>query len=129
VGANRTVLAGEEDAGADYDLVFEASGAAAAITDAATRVRRGGRFVLIGLPHGAPVALPLSFTIPREIDVIGSFRFNHTEFVQAADLINAGLDLSPLLSATVAATDAAAGFVTASDPSSLKVQLDFTSSG
>ncbi len=125
VGAHITVLAGQQDAGNDYDLVFEASGAAPAIQDAVTRVRRGGRFVMVGLPHGAPVALPLSFAIPREIDVVGSFRFNHGEFVQAVDLIGEGLDLSPLLSCTVAAADAANAFVVADDPQSLKVQMDF----
>jgi L-idonate 5-dehydrogenase len=126
VGAHTTILAGEEDAGTNYDLVFEASGAAPAIQDAVTRVRRGGRFVMVGLPHGAPVAMPLSFAIPREIDVVGSFRFNHAEFVQAVDLIGNGLDLSPLLSGTVAATAAPDAFIVADAPQSLKVQLDFT---
>jgi L-idonate 5-dehydrogenase len=128
VGAHRTVLVGEEDAGVDFDIVFEASGAAQAITDAVSRVRRAGRFVLVGLPHGAPVSMPLSFVIPREIDLIGSFRFNHTEFVHAVDLLSNGLDLSPLLSATLQAQRAADAFVVASDPTSLKVQLAFSDS-
>lgn len=127
VGADTTVLAGTEELGQDFDLVFEASGSGVGIADALTRVRRAGRVTLIGLPHSAPLSMPIALAIPREIDLIGSFRFNHNEFVDAVDLISGGLDLSPLHTLTMLASDAPTAFELACEPTALKVQLDFVS--
>lgn len=127
VGADTTVLAGVEELGRDFDLVFEASGSAAAISDAVTRVRRGGRAVFVGLPHSAPIPVPIALAVPRELDLIGSFRFNHNEFVDAVALISGGLDLSPLHTLTMNASDAPAAFELACQPTAMKVQLDFVS--
>ena len=127
VGADTTVLAGEEELGRDFDLVFEASGSAAAISDVLTRVRRAGRAVLVGLPHSAPISVPIALAVPKEIDLVGSFRFNHTEFVDAIELISGGLDLSPLHTLTMNAADAPKAFKLASEPTAMKVQLSFDS--
>ena len=125
VGADTTSMAGEQDPGTDFDIVFEASGAPSGIADAFGRVRRGGHLVLVGLPHAGPIGVPIALAVPREIGIMGSFRFNHTEFVTAVDLLAAGLDLSPLLTQTVDAIDAAEAFVAASAPEAMKVQLSF----
>lgn len=125
LGADRGVLVGEQDVGVGYDVVFEASGSGAAIADSLTRARRGGRVVLVGLPHSAPIPIPIALAVPREIDLLGSFRFNHAEFVDAVDLIVDGLDLLPLLTDTVRVDAAPAAFELAAQPSSMKVQLDF----
>ena len=82
--------------------------------------------MLVGLPHAAPIALPIALAVPREIDMLGSFRFNHNEFVDAAELLSTGLDLAPLLTDTVAVADAPSAFVLASSAASMKVQLNFT---
>ena len=125
VGADSTAMAGEHDPGSDFDIVFEASGSPSGIADAFARVRRGGNLVLVGLPHTGPIGVPIALAVPREMGVLGSFRFNHSEFVAAVDLLATGLDLSPLLTETVDATDAADAFVVASAPTSMKVQLSF----
>lgn len=129
LGAHRTLLAGEEDLGTNYDVVFDASGAAPAISDALERTRRGGTFVLVGLPHGGPVSMPISLAVTGEIDIVGSFRFNHHEFRQSIDLLTGGLDLRPLISNKHGCEAAHDAFTEASSGSAMKVQLDFTTAG
>ena len=125
VGADRLVLVGSEDLGSGYDVVFDASGSAPAISDGLGRVRRGGRFVLVGLPHGGPVPLPVNLAVTGEVDVVGSFRFNHSEFRQAVDHLADGLDLRPFISERYGIDEASAAFVDASSGSSMKVQIGF----
>lgn len=126
LGAHGVRLVGSEDIGNDYDVVFDASGAAPAISDALERVRRGGVLCLVGLPHGGPVPMPVNLTITGEVDVVGSFRFNHGEFRRSLELLTGGLDLRPLISNRYGAHDAGAAFVEASSGKAMKVQLDFT---
>jgi len=128
LGADRTVLVGSEDVGSDYDIVFDASGAAPAITDAVGRVRRGGKLVLVGLPHGGPVPMPVNLSVTGEIDILGSFRFNHDEFKQSLAHLTGGLDLRPLISNRYQAHDAANAFTEAASGKSMKIQLDFSGS-
>lgn len=125
LGAHRCLQVGQDDLGTGYDIVFDASGAAPAITDGLSRVRRGGRFVLVGLPHGGPVPLPVNLTVTGEVDVIGSFRFNHDEFVRSVRHLHDGLDLRPLITNRYLACDAKAAFDEAASAPSMKVQLDF----
>ncbi|MEM7271846.1 MAG: alcohol dehydrogenase catalytic domain-containing protein [Actinomycetota bacterium] len=108
-----------------FDLVIEASGSGPGIAAAIESARRGGTVVLVGLPHGGPPTLPIGLGVSGELDVLGSFRFRHDEFVAAVDLLGDGLDLGPLLTARFAATEADSAFVTADRPTSMKVQLDF----
>lgn len=125
LGIETTYTIGHDDPGEGYDLVFDASGAGPAIADAMTRVRRGGRFVMVGLPHSSGVEMPIGPAITGEIDLVGSFRFNHEEFVSAVDLLHDGLDLLPLRSAAHPVVDADAALALAAGGSAMKVQLDF----
>ena len=126
LGAHYTVLVGSDDLGGEYDIVFDATGSPRAITDAVGRVRRGGRLVLVGLPHAGPVPLPVNLAVTGEIDILGSFRFNHDEFEQALAYLTDGLDLRPLISNRYQAHQAAAAFTEAASGQAMKVQLDFT---
>lgn len=126
LGAHRTLLVGEEDLGAGYDVVFDASGAAPAISDALERARRGGTFVLVGLPHGGPVSMPINLSVTGEVDIVGSFRFNHHEFRRSVELLSSGLDLRPLISNQHSYEHAHDAFIEASSGDAMKVQLDFT---
>ena len=126
LGANGVRLVGRDEVGHGYDVVFDASGAAPAISDALERVRRGGVLCLVGLPHGGPVPMPVNLSITGEVDVVGSFRFNHGEFRRSLELLTSGLDLRPLISNTYHALNAGAAFVEASSGQAMKVQLDFT---
>jgi len=124
LGIDDTALVGEQDAGSGFDLVFDASGSAIGIADALPRVRRGGKLILVGLPHG-PTPLPIAASVTGEVDIVGSFRFNHNEFVEALDLLHAGLNLTPLISNRHDVSDAAAAMVEAASGTAMKVQLDF----
>jgi hypothetical protein len=60
-------------------------------------------------------------------DLIGSFRFNHNEFVGAVDLVSDRLDLPPLHTLTMNASEAPRVFELACEPTAMKVRLDFAS--
>jgi 2-desacetyl-2-hydroxyethyl bacteriochlorophyllide A dehydrogenase len=64
---------------ADWDLVVDATGAVAAITDGLARVQRGGTFLQIGVAPGDAV-VPLSpyQLFAREITLVGSMTTRHT---------------------------------------------------
>lgn len=126
LGADAVRLAGEEDLGRGYDVVFDASGAGGAIADSVERVRRGGVLVLVGLPHGGPVALPIGLSITGEVDIVGSFRFNHGEFRESLELLTGGLDLRPLISSSYDCEHAQHALAEAASGRAMKVQLDFT---
>jgi 2-desacetyl-2-hydroxyethyl bacteriochlorophyllide A dehydrogenase len=128
LGIETTFTVGEEDPGGGYDIVFDASGNAGAMADAVARVRRGGRLVLVGLPHSGGIELPLGPAITGEIDLVGSFRFNHDEFNTSVTLLHDGLDLGPLRSGSHHAHDADAALQLAAGGSAMKVQLEFGSS-
>lgn len=126
LGIEDTAVVGEQDVGHGFDMVFDASGSSAGIADALPRVRRGGRLILVGLPHG-PVPMPIGQSVSGEVDIVGAFRFNHNEFVDALHLLHAGLDLSPLISSRHGATNAPAAMIEAASGSAMKVHLDFES--
>src|SRR6185437_15926783 len=132
LGVERTLNVAREPAALDpykadkgyFDVLFEASGAEAALRSGIEVVRPGGIIMQLGL--GGEMKLPINAITAKEIDLRGSFRF-HEEFALAVELIGKGLiDVKPLISATVPFTDATAAFELATDRSrSMKVQLAF----
>jgi L-idonate 5-dehydrogenase len=107
-----------------FDVLFEASGANAALRAALDVVRPGGVLVQLGL--GGDMTLPINVIVAKELELRGTFRF-HEEFAVAVELIGKGLvDVKPLISATVHFTQAREAFELAGDRSrSMKVQLQF----
>jgi len=133
VGADHAINVGEKDAltryGADkghFDVMFEASGNAAALAGALGVVRPTGIVVQIGIA-GGEMTLPMNLVVAKEIELRGTFRF-HEEFALAVALIGSGLvDVMPLLTESVPLSDARAAFELAADRSrAMKVQLAFT---
>ena len=132
VGADKTLntLAEPESLaayGADkghFDVLFEASGAQAALRSALEVVRPGGVLVQLGL--GGDMTLPVNMITAKELELRGTFRF-HEEFALAVELIGKGLvDVKPLISATAPFENATEAFLLANDRSkSMKVQLAF----
>lgn len=124
VAANPEALDDYVAAAGPFDVLFEASGTAAALRAALPHLRPRGILVQLGL--GGDIPLPINLLVTREIDLRGTFRFD-TEFALAVALMNGKrLDLSPLLSATVPFGDATAAFELAGDRSrAVKVQLSF----
>lgn len=75
--------------GDGYDVVFEASGAPAALANGLETARRGGSLVLVGtLPEQFPI--PGNLIMNRQLKVLGSFRFANV-FEKALAMVAAGI--------------------------------------
>lgn len=107
-----------------FDVVFEASGAGAALAGAIAAARPGATIVQLGL--GGEVPLPVNALVAKEITLRGTFRF-HEEFHWAVEALGAGrIDVTPLLTAVVPVAEAKRAFDLASDRArAMKVQLAF----
>lgn len=110
--------------GADYDIVFEATGAAAGLAGAIQAVRRGGTVVQIGNLPGGAIPVPANAVMAKEIDLRGSFRFG-TEFHDAVQAIAGGsIDVTQIISARCLLENAPGALRLALDRSqSMKVML------
>jgi L-idonate 5-dehydrogenase len=107
-----------------FDVMFEASGASAALRGAFEALRPGAVIVQVGI--GGDVTVPMNVLVAKELQLRGTFRFDQ-EFQLAVDLMGAGrIDVKPLVTETVAIRDADAAFKLASDRQrAMKVQLAF----
>ncbi|MDQ0995569.1 D-xylulose reductase [Phyllobacterium ifriqiyense] len=106
------------------DIVFECSGASAAIADLFKIVRPGGTVVLVGLPV-EPVPMDIAAACSRECRIETVFRYANV-FDRALALIAAGkVDLKPLVSGTFAFEDSIAAFKRAAEgrPEDVKLQI------
>ncbi len=106
-----------------FDIAFEASGSAAALTGALDVVRPGGTVVQVGNSGGA-MTLPVNLLVAKEIALRGTFRF-HEEFEWAvACLASGAIDPAPLLTEVVPLAQAVRAFDLAGDRTrAMKVQL------
>ena len=134
MGADHTVNTARNPAGLEpwttgkgkVDLVFECSAAAPAIRDAVNCLRPRGTLVQVGV--AGPTQVPLNLMVGKEIQFVGSQRFD-AEFAQAVALIGSGaIDPRPMITGTFPVTEAQAAFGAARDrATSVKVQLSFAS--
>lgn len=84
--------------GDGFDVIFEASGASAALRQACNLVRPGGTIVQIGTLGTDDVPLPANQFMVRETQFIGSFRYGNV-FGEAIRLVATGrVNLEPLIS-------------------------------
>ena len=107
-----------------FDVLFECSGAAAALAGAIPALRPGGRIVQLGL--GGDMTLPVQAMTAKELTMTGSFRF-HEEFHTGVSLMRKGLiDVAPFITGTYGIDEAQAAFDLAGDRSrAMKTQLRF----
>jgi L-idonate 5-dehydrogenase len=107
-----------------FDVVFEAAGQGATVSNALLWVKPRGAVVLVG--QGATAEIPVSMIVVKEIKLRGSFRFDK-EFTLAVDLIGSGrINVGPLLSDTLPLAEANRAFQLAGDKSkTMKVQIAF----
>ena len=107
-----------------FDVLYECSGAQAALTGAIAALRPGAIILQLGL--GGDMTLPMMQITAKELALKGSFRF-HGEYATAMSLMRKGLiDVKPLISQTVSLQEAKQGFELAGDRSqAMKVQIQF----
>lgn len=132
VGADRTINVATEDKGLEpylankgaFDVLFECSGVAAALTAAVPAMRPGATIVQLGL--GGDMTLPVQAMTAKELSLKGSFRFHH-EFPEAVAFMQSKrIDVTPLITQTFPFEQAVAAFKLAGDRTqSVKVQLAF----
>ena len=124
VDINANALSGYATGKGHFDVMFECSGAASALTHAIPAIRPSGTIMQLGL--GGDMTLPMQAITAKELSVCGSFRFHH-EFPLAVKLMQAGrISTTPLISRQIPLEDAVDAFELASDRSqSLKVQINF----
>ncbi len=107
LGVQHTVFSDDADAEAQIlektqgdgaDIVFECSGAGAAIAIALRAVRKGGRMVQVGL-SGKPVALNMNLIVMKDLSVIGTFAQKPIWWTRAIELLRQKqLNLNRLIS-------------------------------
>lgn len=128
VGATDTVLAHETERIADLqaDLAVESSGTAPGLGSAIRAVTRGGRVVMLGLLPSGDQPVPVSLAISRELDLVGSFRFNDEIDAVVAALADEAVDVDAVITHEFDLADALEAFEVAGDASrSSKVLLRF----
>ncbi len=133
VGADQTInmatdpdgLAGFAADKGTFDVLYECSGAAPALSAGIAAMRPRGVVLQLGL--GGDMSVPMMAITAKELDLRGSFRF-HAEFATGVSLMQKGLiDVKPLVTHTVPLADAEAAFRLASDRTqAIKAQIDFS---
>ena len=101
----------------DAELVFEASGAPAALGNVLRATARGGTLVQVGNLPGAPVSAVLGDLVTREITWVGAYRFVE-EISDALVAMRDGLDVAPLITHRFDLADAAEALAVAADRTS-----------
>ena len=132
VGATRTInVARESDALEAYmankghfDVTFECSAAEPAVRTAVACTRPLGTIVQVGVMGDTP--LPFNMVVAKEINLIGTHRFD-TEFADAVALINTrALPLARVVTHSIPADQALEAIHIAADRTqAVKVQLTF----
>jgi L-idonate 5-dehydrogenase len=134
VGADRVIdMAKAPDALAAYaadkgyfDVLYECSGAAAALAGGIAALRPRGVAVQLGL-GGGEMSVPMMQVTAKEIELRGSFRF-HEEFPTAVELMRKGLiDVKPLITHSLPLDRCEQAFRIANDRSqAMKAQIVFS---
>jgi L-idonate 5-dehydrogenase len=108
-----------------FDVLFECSGAAPALTAAIPALRPGATIIQLGL--GGDMTLPVQAMTAKELALKGSFRF-HDEFFTGVSLMQKGLiDVKPFITQTFPLDRAIEAFETAGDRTrAMKAQIAFS---
>ena len=128
LGATRTLNATDGDAIAavQADVALDSSGSARGLASAVRGTARGGRVVMVGLLPTGDQPVPMSLAITRELELVGSFRFNDEIDAVIAALADGSLVVDPVITHEYAVADALDAFAVAKDASrSSKVLLRF----
>ncbi len=119
----------EAIAAVEADVVIESSGSHHGLASAIKGAVRGGKVVMVGLLPSGPQPVLISLAITRELELLGSFRFND----EIADVISALADgslvVDPVVTHTFALENGLEAFEVAKNSALAgKVLLDFRQS-
>lgn len=127
-GATSTLQAATEEqiSAVHADVVFESSGHHSGLGLALRGAARGGKVVMVGLLPAGPQPVEISLAVSRELQLIGSFRFNGELDEVLGALADGSLTTDAVLTHTFPVAQALEAFDVAGDPSrSGKVLLEF----
>ncbi|WP_426978347.1 L-idonate 5-dehydrogenase [Pseudarthrobacter sp. O4] len=128
VGADE-VLQGDDAeaiAAVEADVVIESSGSHHGLASAIKGAVRGGKVVMVGLLPSGPQPVPISLAITRELELLGSFRFNNEIDEVIAALADGSLFVDPVVTHTFTLDQGLEAFEVAKNSAvSGKVLLDF----
>ncbi|WP_305983817.1 L-idonate 5-dehydrogenase [Roseibium sp. MMSF_3544] len=107
-----------------FDILYECSGAAPALSAGISAMRPGGTILQLGL--GGDMNLPMMAITAKELSLKGSFRF-HAEFFTAVSLMQKGLvDVKPFITQTFPLKESLAAFEMAGNRNqAVKAQIEF----
>ncbi|WP_334152172.1 zinc-binding dehydrogenase [Microbacterium sp.] len=110
----------------DADVVIESSGSHRGLDTAIRGAARGGAVAMVGLLPSGPQPVQVALAIAKELDLLGSFRFNDEIDEVIAALADGTLRIAPVISHVKRWRSAADAFALAADPTvSSKVLLQF----
>lgn len=132
-GADQMINMADAPAGLDrfnadkgtFDVLYECSGAAPALSTGIAAMRPGGTIVQLGL--GGDMSVPMMALTSKELTLKGSFRF-HEEFFTGVNLMQKGLiDVKPFITQTFLLSEAVKAFETAGNRNfAVKAQIAFS---
>ena len=128
VGADELLEAEDTGAIADVeaDVVIESSGNHHGLASAIAGAVRGGKVVMVGLLPSGPQPVPIAIAISRELELVGSFRFNDEIDHVISALTDGSLHVDPVITHVYPLERGLDAFQTAERSSeSGKVLLDF----
>lgn len=109
----------------EVDVAFEVAGEDAALADAITGVRPGGRVVLVGIPSRDQTAFPASAARRKGLTLLLSRRMTASDLPRAIRLVESGkVDLNGLVSARHPLTDAPLAFEALVQRRGLKIVVE-----
>jgi L-iditol 2-dehydrogenase len=113
-----------EDELSEFDVAIDASGSAAGATACLSALRRGGRYVQIGI-FGQSVNVPLDLLLEREIEVSAGFASTPRAWRRALRLLERGdVEVEPLVSEVAPLRDWERVFADLRARHQMKVVLD-----
>ena len=113
VGATATLKAGTDEVPQlAYDVVFECSGVAPAVSQALAAVRRAGTVVQVGILPADKIAVNLEPLVSREVRYLGTFRFDN-EIDQAIAMLAEHPEMAKVITHVIDADNIVEAFETA----------------
>ena len=109
-----------------FDVVLEMSGAPGAFEQILASINHGGKIALLGIP-GAPIAVDFNRIIFKGLEIRGIYgREMFDTWYKMSAMLQAGLDLAPVITHRFAVDDFQQAFDTMRSGRSGKVILDWT---